>query len=82
MPYIFKQTTKKKARIGPLGDVAGAVGFEPTNARIKTWCLGPLGDTPREMVGCQGFEPWTNGLKVRCSTSELTTQCAAVFRWD
>ena len=26
--------------------VAGAVGFEPTNARIKTWCLGPLGDAP------------------------------------
>src|SRR6185437_4077025 len=26
--------------------LAGAVGFEPTNARIKTWCLGPLGDAP------------------------------------
>jgi hypothetical protein len=23
------------------------------------------------MVGAQGFEPWTNGLKVRCSTAEL-----------
>ena len=25
------------------------------------------------MVGRQGFEPWTNGLKGRCSTAELPT---------
>ncbi len=25
------------------------------------------------MVGWQGFEPWTNGLKGRCSTAELPT---------
>jgi hypothetical protein len=25
------------------------------------------------MVGRQGFEPWTNGLKGRCSTTELPT---------
>jgi hypothetical protein len=27
-----------------------------------------------EVVGQQGFEPWTNGLKGRCSTAELPTQ--------
>ena len=26
------------------------------------------------MVGRQGFEPWTNGLKGRCSTAELPTR--------
>src|SRR5690606_13646602 len=26
--------------------MAGAAGFEPANARIKTWCLRPLGDAP------------------------------------
>jgi hypothetical protein len=25
-------------------------------------------------VGWQGFEPWTNGLKGRCSTAELPTR--------
>ena len=25
------------------------------------------------VVGCEGFEPSTNGLKVHCSTPELTT---------
>ena len=28
----------------------------------------------RALVGWQGFEPWTNGLKGRCSTTELPTQ--------
>ena len=32
-------------------ELAGAVGFEPTDARIKTWCLGPLGDAPSYVVG-------------------------------
>lgn len=27
----------------------------------------------KKMVGRQGFEPWTNGLKGRCSTAELPT---------
>ena len=31
------------------------------------------------MVGAEGFEPSTNGLKVRCSTTELHPQCARVF---
>lgn len=26
--------------------LAEEVGFEPTNTRIKTWCLGPLDDSP------------------------------------
>src|SRR2546427_504475 len=39
-----------KARTQPL--LAGAVGFEPTNARIKTWCLGPLGDAPALINQC------------------------------
>src|SRR5207342_656610 len=30
--------------------VAGAVGFEPTNAGIKTRCLGPLGDAPTQVL--------------------------------
>src|SRR5436190_12842515 len=29
--------------------MAGAVGFEPTDAGIKTRCLGPLGDAPLQI---------------------------------
>jgi hypothetical protein len=33
------------------------------------------GVTPETLlVGRQGFEPWTNGLKGRCSTAELPTR--------
>ena len=30
-----------------------------------------------KLVGRQGFEPWTNGLKVRCSTAELPSRLPA-----
>ena len=30
------------------------------------------------MVGCEGIEPSTNGLKVHCSTAELTTHTVAL----
>src|SRR5690606_32413625 len=39
--------------------LAGAAGFEPANARIKAWCLRPLGDAP-------GVEP---GFGIRDSGS-------------
>ena len=29
-----------------------------------------------KVVGWQGFEPWTNGLKGRCSTTELPTHAS------
>src|SRR5690606_37726249 len=34
------------ARERPRASLAGAAGFEPANAGIKTRCLGPLGDAP------------------------------------
>ena len=34
--------------------MAGVVGFEPTDAGIKTQCLGPLGDTPSVSKEYQG----------------------------
>ncbi len=44
--------------------MAGVPGFEPGNARIKTWCR-TAGDTPtKEMVATTGFEPVTNIMSV------------------
>ena len=38
------------------------------------------------MVGAQGFEPWTNGLKVRCATaapySQILLRAAATVRTE
>ncbi len=55
------------------------------HARLAT--VNACGATPRtpgltliplcsKMVGWQGFEPWTNGLKGRCSTTELPTHAS------
>ena len=65
-----------------IGMLVGAVGFEPTVALsrvgLKVRCLQPLGNTPR-MVPRVGFEPTTNGLKVRCSTIELPREVLSRF---
>lgn len=46
--------------------LAGAVGFEPTNAGIKTRCLKPLGDAPIFGATC-GIRIRVPGLKVQAS---------------
>ncbi len=46
--------------------MAGVAGLEPTDARVKVWCLTDLA-IPHYMAGPQGFEPRTHGLEGRCS---------------
>src|SRR3546814_1497276 len=58
--FVFHVVLRCALTVAVGGDdacVAGAAGFEPANARIKTWCLGPLGDAPagEAGIGDSGF---------------------------
>ena len=54
--------------------LAGLAGFEPTNARVKVWCLTAwrqpiiMRGTSRAYLGwIMGFEPTTPGTTIQCS---------------
>ena len=40
-----------------------------TADRARLRCAGCVRQKCFYMVGAQGFEPWTNGLKVHCATT-------------
>ena len=54
--------------------LAGLAGFEPTNARVKVWCLTAwrqpniLSFSGEKVMGwIMGFEPTTPGTTIQCS---------------
>ncbi len=55
--------------------MAGAAGFEPTDAEIKTRCLTTwrrpyiLHISTDELAGAAGFEPTDAEIKTRCLTT-------------
>ena len=56
--------------------MAGVAGFEPTDARVKVWCLTPwlhpnknacFYETSKTVGWVKGLEPSTPGTTIRCS---------------
>ena len=45
-----------------------AIGLEPMTLCLKGRCSNQT-ELSIQMVGCEGVEPATNGLRVRCSTN-------------
>ena len=58
-------------------ETGGNAGIRTLDRRIKSPLLYQLSYVPKVvktrlqeyLVGTQGFEPWTDGLRVRCSTN-------------
>ena len=52
--------------------MAGVAGLEPTDARVKVWCLTGLAipqySIESKMVGVAGFEPAALWSQTRCAT--------------
>jgi site-specific DNA recombinase len=48
---------------------ARGTGLRTGDLSLPFKLLGELGTTTRVLVGPEGFEPSTNGLRVRCSTN-------------
>ena len=71
--------------------MAGAVGFEPTNAGIKTRCLRPLGDAPSisQFGSGKASTAWSNGdftapaatQDRKCAGSLACTSNASACDW-
>src|SRR3546814_1551373 len=55
-------------------------GFEPANARIKTWCLGPLGDAPADEACFQAPQAAANAPRPAPRSEEHTSELQSLMR--
>ena len=67
---------KKRLASDIFGSNLTLVGKKASGSALKPWSFLPISRDFLEVVGRVGFEPTTNGLKGRCSTTELPTQRA------
>src|SRR3546814_9965042 len=75
--FVFHVVLRCALTVAVGGDdacVAGAAGFEPANARIKTWCLGPLGDAPADEACFQAPQAAANAPRPAPSIDRKSTR--------